>query len=69
LEEYLSPAHRSRVGEGCLLPTLSIDAARAGTKRKRFSRKKLRELVDESSEIFPDDLKSDQKRKFGRIWR
>jgi AcrR family transcriptional regulator len=65
LEEYLSPAHRSRVGEGCLLPTLSIDAARAGYEAQTVFEEKLRELVDESSEIFPDDLKSDQKKK---IW-
>ena len=65
LEEYLSMAHRSSVGDGCILPTLSVDAARAGCEAQTVFEQKLRELVDESSANLPKDAKLDPKQQ---IW-
>lgn len=65
LEEYLSLEHRSHVAEGCILPTLTVDAARAGNKAQEVFEQKLRELVDEACQSIPADSKSDSKEQ---IW-
>lgn len=65
LKEYLSIEHLSRVAEGCLLPTLTVDAARAGSEAQAIFEQKLRELVDEYSKNLPKDSTMDSKQQ---IW-
>jgi AcrR family transcriptional regulator len=65
LAEYLSLEHRSHVAEGCILPTLTVEAARAGSEAQTLFEQKLRELVEESSENLPEDSQLTSKQQ---IW-
>ena len=52
---YLSPAHRDRPGEGCVLAALGAEAARHGSPvRKAFS-KGVRSQIDQLARLLPGE--------------
>lgn len=54
LANYLSLEHRREVAKGCLLPSLSVDVARAGDEAQKIYEKMLFEIVDEIEPEMPD---------------
>ena len=51
---YLSPRHQQNVAAGCVLPSLSVDAARSGATVLRIYEELLLEAIDELEKSMPD---------------
>lgn len=51
---YLSTGHQHNVAAGCVLPSLSVDAARSGETAQRIYEELLLEAIDELEKIMPD---------------
>ncbi|MBX3298122.1 MAG: TetR/AcrR family transcriptional regulator [Acidobacteria bacterium] len=51
LRMYLSPEHRSNVADGCLLPTLSIDAMRSGREARELFGELISQVVEKYAQF------------------
>jgi TetR/AcrR family transcriptional regulator, transcriptional repressor for nem operon len=54
VEEYLSPSHRDDRAHGCVLPALGADIARSGKKARHIFARKLDEMIDVVTMLFPE---------------
>jgi len=54
VEEYLSPGHRDDRAHGCVLPALGADIARSGKKARHIFARKLDEMIDVVTMLFPE---------------
>lgn len=54
VEEYLSPGHRDDRAHGCVLPVLGADIARSGKKARHIFARKLDEMIDVVTMLFPE---------------
>lgn len=59
-ERYLSVEHRDAVADGCILPSLSADIARAPAELKMFYEHRLNEAATVLAEGFPGSNKSNK---------
>jgi AcrR family transcriptional regulator len=64
MKQYLSLEHRSRIADGCLLPTLSTDAMRGGKDARQVFGEQIVDVVDRFSKPAPDDEKSVSRESF-----
>jgi TetR/AcrR family transcriptional repressor of nem operon len=56
---YLSRTHRDGVGEGCPLPALTTDVARASTSTREIYEQKLLSFIDGIEAVLPEGTDSD----------
>jgi len=54
VEAYLSPGHRDDRAHGCVLPALGADIARSGKKARHIFARKLDEMIDVVTMLFPE---------------
>jgi TetR/AcrR family transcriptional regulator, transcriptional repressor for nem operon len=62
LADYLSTQHVSDPGEGCVMPTLSADVARAGPSARDAYERKITALVTRVADLL-DGTRSDRERR------
>lgn len=55
IDEYLSGNHRENIAEGCLLPSLSVDAARTGGAAQELYQDILCQIVDALQHDLPSE--------------
>jgi TetR/AcrR family transcriptional repressor of nem operon len=56
---YLSRTHRDGVGEGCPLPALTTDVARASVSTREIYEQKLLSFIDGIEAVLPEGATSD----------